>query len=194
MDVDKFIRDCANYIGECKASTFYGNTKPYVDEACSASPIEKIFYTAVCTLLETDYQYGQIAVQTQMTLGEICDVWIEHGVEIFPQAKIGPYRVDFVLSYRGECLLRDAVHRQTIPEKPFKKIVVELDGHDFHDRDATQRSYEKRRDRFLQKQGYEVFHYTGADVVADPFGVAAECLARVIDKDDDRFDCPEFGD
>ena len=192
MDVDKFISDCALYVGECKEASFWGNTKSYVEEHCSASPIEKIFYTAVCTIIKTDCAFPEIA--GQVSIGTMRDVWIEPGIEIYTQQEIGPYRVDFILSYSGECILRDAVHQQDAPEKPLKEIVVELDGHAFHDRDAAQRSYEKRRDRFLQKQGYKVFHYTGSDVVTDPFGVAIECLAYLTGKSEKWFERPELGE
>lgn len=189
MDVDNFIRDCAAYVGECKKKEFESDTRDFVNRECAASPIEKIFYTAVCTILETNYPYQEIA--GQLLLGNRRDVWIEPGIEIIPQKEIGPYRVDFVLSYRGDCQLKDTEHLRTVPEKPFKEIVVELDGHAFHDRNARQRSYEKKRDRFLQKRGYEVFHYTGSDVVANPFKVAIECLARLTGEEEDYFDYPK---
>ena len=57
-----------------------------------------------------------------------------------------------------------------------KTVIVELDGHAFHDKDKKQRSYEKARDRFFVKEGYQVLHYTGSDVVADPYRVAFEVL------------------
>lgn len=192
MDIDKFIQNCAAYVGECKQSSFWGNTKSYVEEFCAASPIEKIFYTAVCTILESDYWYGQVS--GQFSIGKMRDVWVEPGIEISPQVEIGPYRVDFVLSYKGDSVLIDANRCVTIPDKPFKEIIVELDGHAFHDRNARQRSYEKKRDRFLQKKGYEVFHYTGSDVISDPFGVATECLARLTGESENRFDLPEIGE
>ena len=190
MDVDNFIRDCAAYVGECVEISFYWRAREASLEKEVTSPIEQVFYAAVCTLLETNYVAGG-RVKGQASLAGMRDIWIESGIEIWPQTEIGPYRVDFVLSYKGEATLVDAVHSRTVPVKPLKEIVVELDGHAFHDRDARQRSYEKKRDRFLQKQGYEVFHYTGSDVVKDPFGVAAECLAELTGA---SFTCPETGE
>ena len=91
------------------------------------------------------------------------------GLYITPQAKIGTYRVDFLIEAR--CLGRSG--------DVYAPVIVELDGHDFHDKDKRQRSYEKARDRFLVKRGYRILHFTGSDVVADPFKVAYEALEMV---------------
>ena len=61
-------------------------------------------------------------------------------------------------------------------EEGLRPLVVELDGHAFHDKDKRQRSYEKARDRYLVQQGLRVLHFTGSDVVADPHKVAYEVL------------------
>lgn len=123
------------------------------------SPIEQLFYLAVRALCRgmgdefnpnPDYVDGKVVVA--------------QGVYLDAQQKIGKYRVDFVLS-QFDCGPPDDV-----------RIVIELDGHAFHDKDKHQRAYEKARDRFLVRQGYKVLHYTGAEVVADPYAVAHEAL------------------
>jgi very-short-patch-repair endonuclease len=81
------------------------------------------------------------------------------------QAVIGKYRVDFLLTYQSGI----SVHR----------IIVELDGHNFHEKNKHQRSYEKARDRFLIKSGYQVIHFTGSDVCADPHQVVFESLSML---------------
>lgn len=90
------------------------------------------------------------------------------GISCAPQRQIGPYLVDFLIERRP--LLQAQI---TAP------IVVELDGHAFHDKDKRQRSYEKSRDRYLVKEGYRVLHYTGSDVCADPFKVAHEVMVML---------------
>jgi very-short-patch-repair endonuclease len=93
---------------------------------------------------------------------------LTHGIYIHPQDQVEKYRVDFVIYQHG-----------IGPDEIFGPVIVELDGHDFHDKDKHQRSYEKARDRFLVKKGYRVLHFTGSDVVADPFKVAYEALEMV---------------
>lgn len=79
---------------------------------------------------------------------------------VVPQYKIGTYYIDFVL-------LRPPVE---------VVVCVELDGHQFHDRNEKQRRYEKTRDRFLISKGFRVLHFTGAEVVKDPCAVALEAF------------------
>jgi very-short-patch-repair endonuclease len=90
---------------------------------------------------------------------------LQSGIYIRQQAPIGKYRVDFLIEQIG-----------LGPDDIYTPVVVELDGHDFHDKDKRQRSYENERDRFLVKKGFRVLHFTGSDVVADPFRVASEVL------------------
>lgn len=100
------------------------------------------------------------ALQTIIKVNDLA----EDGVTFRQQVAIGKYRVDFRIGWA---------------RKKTRKVVVELDGQNFHDTDEKQRRYEKARDRFLQKEGYKVFHYTGAEIVKNPFTAAAECLAFV---------------
>jgi len=62
---------------------------------------------------------------------------------------------------------------------------VECDGHEFHDKDKKQRSYEKARDRYLQKEGYAVLHFTGSDIVSSPVFAATEVVSFLCNDDID---------
>lgn len=89
--------------------------------------------------------------------------FLRDSLSIKKQVKIGSYRVDFLLIYQS----KNHSHQQ---------IIVELDGHEFHETSKHQRSYEKARDRFLIKSGYKVLHFTGSDVCSDPHKVVFEAL------------------
>jgi very-short-patch-repair endonuclease len=56
------------------------------------------------------------------------------------------------------------------------KLVIECDGHDFHDRTKVQASRDRARDRTLQSLGFQVFRYTGADIWRDVMACATEVL------------------
>lgn len=60
-----------------------------------------------------------------------------------PQVEIGPYRADFAFTDR--------------------KILVELDGHDYH-KTKEQRTHDAKRDRYLQENGWQVIRFTGSEV------------------------------
>jgi hypothetical protein len=51
-----------------------------------------------------------------------------------------------------------------------------------------QSAYEKARDRFLVRAGYRVLHFTGAEVVADPYKVAHEALSLIGVFSDQNYD------
>lgn len=48
------------------------------------------------------------------------------------------------------------------------KLIVELDGHDFHERTPDQAQSDKSRDRELQAMGWQVMRFTGREVLQDP--------------------------
>jgi very-short-patch-repair endonuclease len=125
------------------------------------SPIEHMFWIACATLCDAAYT----EINPEPTINKSGELVLGGGLFIRPQARLGTYRVDFALMQNG-----------IGPDHILTPVVVELDGHAFHDKDKRQRSYEKARDRFLVKAGYRVLHFTGSDVVADPFKVAYESL------------------
>lgn len=102
-------------------------------------------------------------------------------IEIRPQATIGDHRVDFLLSYYGTKLVQkeklgagSGNNWQEIQVD--KKMVVECDGHEFHEKTKDQAQRDKERDRILQSAGYHVFHYTGSELYADAFRGASQII------------------
>lgn len=77
-----------------------------------------------------------------------------------PQAKIGPYRVDFTLT--------------NIPGVVLLKMVIELDGQDFHST-PEQRDYDTKRERYLQRGGWQVVRFTGSQIN----GNCMACISEV---------------
>lgn len=160
-NVRLFLSGIAEDAGHRYAERFESDV--YVDliEKLSGSPIEDLFYIACRAHLDA----WEIRCDPDPDLIDGQTIW-PSGVRIAPQASVGKFRVDFML------------HQIELgPNEIYTPVVVELDGHDFHDKDKRQRSYEKARDRFLVKSGYKVLHYTGSDVVADPYKVAFEALS-----------------
>lgn len=66
------------------------------------------------------------------------------------QWNIAGYRVDFFVTH-GD-----------------KRIVIECDGHEFHEKTKEQASSDKRKDRELQKLGFIILRYSGSDIVNNP--------------------------
>lgn len=72
--------------------------------------------------------------------------WIIKG-----QQQIEEYRVDFLITY---------------PFMAASGVVVECDGHDFHERTKEQAARDRKRDRRLQQLGYVVLRFTGSEIVS----------------------------
>ncbi len=79
---------------------------------------------------------------------------------IEPQAIVGDYRVDFLLTPTASGLTG-------------RKIVVECDGHDFHERTKEQAERDRSRDRGLTA-GHTVLRFTGSEIYRNPRACAAQ--------------------
>jgi very-short-patch-repair endonuclease len=84
-------------------------------------------------------------------------------LHIYPQVSLDGYRLDFLAIQRCE-------------GEPDKVTVIEVDGHDFHERTKAQASHDKKRDRHFTKKGWQVLRYTGSDVWRSP----SECAREII--------------
>lgn len=121
----------------------------------TGSPIEALFLEAFCpSAIERGYE---VAKRSRAREGVIV---------VGVQKPVGErYRADFLISY------------------PFFgahfAVVVECDGHDFHERTKRQAAHDRRRDRELQQLGYQVFRFTGSELSADARGCAAEVLTAI---------------
>jgi hypothetical protein len=67
-----------------------------------------------------------------------------------------------------------------------RRVAVEIDGHDFHDRTKEQASADRRRDRAFLSAGITVIRFTGSDVYRDPAPVLSEIVALVTGTGSDR--------
>ena len=83
------------------------------------------------------------------------------------------FRLDFVLTLRDQ----DSLRRYAEAGLAFPRIAIEVDGHSFHEKTREQVAYRNARDRSLQQDGWIVFHFSWAELMADP----AECVGSVID-------------
>ena len=85
-------------------------------------------------------------------------------------------RLDFVFFIFDSV---DLKKMRGIPQKPYLSIVIELDGHDFHEKTKEQAQKDKERDRILQHGGYQVLRYTGSEVWNDPSGTIDDVMHRI---------------
>lgn len=82
------------------------------------------------------------------------------------QAPVGKYRADFLFSIKAE-------------SGEVKRLVVEVDGHNYHERTKEQAAHDKARDRWMTGAGHDVIRFTGSEVWANPFKCADEIADRL---------------
>lgn len=111
------------------------------------------YFSEVCAVF--DYYIAQDKPLTpieKVMLAILLKIQDKCGICVEPQMKIGKYRVDFLVTF-----LRDKK----------RKIIIECDGHDFHEKTKEQAKHDKERDRYFTAEGYEIYHYTGSEIYND---------------------------
>lgn len=113
--------------------------------------------------------------------------WDDMTLWVFPQVEIDEHRVDFALhlTFVNPQIQFARMVGQPDPRGPLninERLVVECDGHDFHERTSEQAARDKSRDRVLLNFGYPVMRFTGSEIVAGPLKCAAQVMDWVFDK------------
>jgi very-short-patch-repair endonuclease len=94
---------------------------------------------------------------------------------IVPQYVVGRYRVDFLVSVSETHVSGFGDDTELAWHKGV--VVVEVDGHEFHERTKQQASHDKKKDRDLQAAGFRVNRFTGSDI----WNRTVECAREVFD-------------
>jgi hypothetical protein len=68
-----------------------------------------------------------------------------------------------------------AIVVQPTPTQPVRRIAIECDGHDYHERTKEQAARDRRRDRMLQLKGWTVLRFTGSEIHSN----VDDCVAHV---------------
>ena len=163
-NIKKFLIKCSEQIGDFENDTFNHNTFCYIEEHEITSPIEQLLYCAIQTVKRLNFIDDGDPIDIGDKTGVI-------GLVCLPQVVIGKYRVDFEVYFgRYDYKNKDFI---------YKKVIVECDSQEFHERTEKERRYEKERDRFLIKESYYVFHFTGKEIYHKPMGVAREIISYI---------------
>jgi len=118
------------------------------------TPIERLFFKALCLhgTLETTFLNLKIGFDN---LAPFSDLGIEG------QHDIDGWRVDFLFRVVSE-------------HGVVSHLVVECDGHDYHERTKEQAQRDRERDRRMQEKGYTIYRFTGSELHRDAFGCARQ--------------------
>lgn len=129
--------------------------------------------------LEQSFLLFHIASATHLTVGVtdnkhfLCSEVNNAHLWVHPQQVIEVaskcYRVDFLFILE----LRYPFGGKRV------ELIVEIDGHDYHERTKDQAQRDKSRDRLLTQAGYKIFRFTGSEVHRDISKVHAELIKYV---------------
>ncbi|WP_342657117.1 DUF559 domain-containing protein [Sphingomonas sp. NY01] len=132
------------------------------EERCE-SPIEHLFATAMLDpRVAAEYDTHVEMLFPASGKSEHCHAPPIPGVYMWQQIAVGPYRIDFLFDYD--------------PGRNLPPLIVECDGHDFHEKTKEQAQRDKARDRFLVGRGYRVLRFTGSEIYRDAADVAHQTL------------------
>ena len=161
VKIDDLIADGKVVAAEALARNF-----DFGLERCE-SPIEKLFAAAMIHP-QTGWEFDSKVELLNPPSGRIehCQAPPMAGIYMWQQIQIGPYRVDFLLDHK--------------PSRDLPPLIVEVDGHDFHERTKEQAQRDKSRDRFLVGRGYRLVRFTGSEIYADPVASAHQALAILL--------------
>lgn len=117
------------------------------------SPIEAAFLDAFCELaVQGGFNVARMSSERAFVITVEPQRWINH------------YRVDFMISYDYFGMT--------------KRLVVECDGHEFHERTKLQAWRDKKRDRQIP---HKIYRFTGAEIHACVEVCASEILDKIVD-------------
>lgn len=94
-------------------------------------------------------------------------IWDGWRIGLQTQVPVGPYRVDFMM--------------RPVGWGSGWSLVLEVDGHDWHEKTKEQAAHDKKRDRFLVAEGHRVMRFTGSEVHRDPLQCAFEACKVAMD-------------
>lgn len=62
------------------------------------------------------------------------------------------------------------------------KLIIECDGHEFHEKTKEQVIKNNQRDRDLQNKGYEILHFSGSEIYKDILQCKEDIMKFIIEK------------
>lgn len=128
------------------------------------SPIEVLFLSAILSRLKFDYDgsFDFLVSSNKDPDTQNDSASSRQLIHMCFQHKIGFRRVDFLFFTYSHSLQKN------------RKLIVECDGHDFHEKTKEQSSRDKSKDRAATLNGFDTFRFTGSEIWKNPIGCAEQ--------------------
>lgn len=176
MTLDEFAESLADSYAEHARATFATDMEGVLARA--ESPIEKMMGAALLYRLSNRRHYLVSRALGPLTVHKstiyLASRTLGPGVHLTQQAEVGPFRADFMLTWVNEGYPPD--------HEPLERVdlVIECDGHDFHERTPEQAERDRSRDRWMLAEGFTVIRFTGAEIVRNPVACAFESVNHLV--------------
>jgi very-short-patch-repair endonuclease len=177
MSFDGFVRlrqQAADFADEMLAQ--------HIEEASGDSPIEKLLFAAlrvrawlgaseydnVVRLENKEHEERMLSSLTARTWPYLDTPGGPAAATMLlvrPQAEMKDRRTDFLIH---------ALDWRDMEDLKWRRLIVECDGHDFHERTKEQVKRDRSRDRKAIMEGFDCFRFTGSEIWNDPWGCAEQ--------------------
>lgn len=151
---------------------------PKIEFEC-ASPIETIFNIAFY-IYDNEYcrETGKILK------ADICPFgyWIKGFLSLEPQYEINVDGRKYIADFSVELVHWELGEKGYEINKIPLKILIECDGHDFHQKTRKQIIYDNERQLALQTAGYEVVRFSGSQIYKEPLECAEKAYNFILSK------------
>lgn len=158
----------AQQVGEMVAANVYkGSTSDYMSalgREVGTTEIEKLFIYALDAYCKYDDNEDVIVCREPGTFAKEVGTEPCTGVWVEQQVELGNWRADFV------------IHRYDWICEKWRTVIIECDGHDFHERTKEQAARDRSRDRRASLSGFVVLRFTGSEIWKDPLGCAEQVI------------------
>lgn len=112
------------------------------------SPVERLMYVALNHQLNSNYGHLLFMLEPQKEV----------------ECNNKKYRVDFMLTLSDSTIMKSV------------SFIIEVDGHDFHEKTKEQVAKDKKRERDLAYKYDGLLRFSGSEIYSDPNYFAAEAL------------------
>lgn len=132
------------------------------------SPIEDLLFSAMVALVRfCDCEYRHLIVPSPLwPMSRLLQKPDLTTLIVEPQAQLEGWRVDFLV-YAWET-------GRISGKEQWRRLIVECDGHAFHERTKEQAARDRSRDRDFQLRGYTVLRFTGSEIHNAPLDCARQ--------------------
>lgn len=129
------------------------------------SPIEQIFFVAFLSVLHQRITHESL------------------GIHIIPlcQCEFSTDGYNYVHDFAFDIFVNSLINHPSGHDYAFmSSVVVECDGHDYHNKTKRQVSNGNKRSNAMQQSGLTVIHFNGSDLFKHPYQCAEEAYCAII--------------